>query len=125
MTRNSVVGDMFLYQHYFEQLQVFYIFTNQCLQSLKHKDSFGKEKNKKNKTCSIFDKTLSKVFLDNFHALNRSQINDLIIITPCKVQLITCIDLFGGPPNNSKNNSNKKNIGLYKKRDSEQTITAR
>ena len=38
---------------------------------LKHKDSFGKEKNK-NKTCSIFDKTLSKVFLNNFHALNRS-----------------------------------------------------
>ena len=28
-----------------------------------------------------------------------------------------CIDLFGGPPNNLKNNSNK--------RDSEQTITAR
>ena len=36
---------------------------------LKHRDSFGKE-NKKNKTCSIFDKTLSKVFLNNFQALN-------------------------------------------------------
>ena len=34
-----------------------------------------------------------------------------------------CIDLFGGPPNNLKNNSNK----LFKKnkRDSEQTITAK
>ena len=30
---------------------------------LKHKDSFGKKKKKKKKTCSIFDKTLSKVFL--------------------------------------------------------------
>ena len=30
------------------------------------------KKNVKNKTCSIFDKTLSKVFLNNFHALNRS-----------------------------------------------------
>ena len=40
--------------------------------SLKHRDSFGKEKKKKKKTCSIFDKTLSKVFLNNFHALNRS-----------------------------------------------------
>ena len=38
---------------------------------LKHRDSFGKEKFK-NKTCFIFDKTLSKVFLNNFHALNRS-----------------------------------------------------
>ena len=36
---------------------------------LKHRDSFGKEK--KN-NCSIFDKTLSEVFLNNFHALNRS-----------------------------------------------------
>ena len=39
---------------------------------LKHRDSFGKGKKKKKKTCSIFDKTLSKVFLNNFHALNRS-----------------------------------------------------
>ena len=38
---------------------------------LNHRDSFGKEKKKK-KTCSIFDKTLSKVFLNNFYALNRS-----------------------------------------------------
>ena len=38
---------------------------------LKHRDSFGKEKKRK-KTCSIFDRTLSKVFLNNFHALNRS-----------------------------------------------------
>ena len=38
------------------------------LQVLKHRDSFGKEK----KNCSIFDKTLSKVFLNNFHALNQS-----------------------------------------------------
>ena len=59
---------------------------------LKHRDSFGKEKCKKN--------------------------YDLIIITPSKVQLITCIDFFGGHPNNSKNNSKNK-------RDSEQTITAR
>ena len=36
---------------------------------LKHRDSFGKEKKKK-KTCSIIDKALSKVFLNNFHALN-------------------------------------------------------
>ena len=35
---------------------------------LKHRDSFGKE----NKTCFIFDKTLSRVFLNNLHALNRS-----------------------------------------------------
>ena len=38
---------------------------------LKHRDSFGKEK-LKNNTCSIFDNTLSKVFLNNFHAWNRS-----------------------------------------------------
>ena len=38
---------------------------------LKHRDSFGKEKKKK-KSCSIYDKTLSKVFLNNFHAMNRS-----------------------------------------------------
>ena len=38
---------------------------------LKHSDSFGQEKKRK-KTCSIFDKTLSKVFLNNFHALNQS-----------------------------------------------------
>ena len=37
---------------------------------LKHRDSFGKDFFLK--TCSIFDKTLSKVFLNNFHALNRS-----------------------------------------------------
>ena len=29
------------------------------------------KKSVKNKTCSIFHKTLSKVFLNNFHALNR------------------------------------------------------
>ena len=34
-----------------------------------------------------------------------------------------CIELFGGLPNNSKNNSNK--LFLKNKRDSEQTITAR
>ena len=39
-------------------------------QTLKHRDSFGKEK--KNHTCFIFDKTLFKVFLNNFPALNRS-----------------------------------------------------
>ena len=52
-------------------LVTFFCVWLNCIIPLKHRDSFGKEKFKNN-TCSIFDKTLSKVFLNNFHALNRS-----------------------------------------------------
>ena len=51
---------------------------------LKHKDSSGEDI--KNKTCSSFDKTQSKVFLNNFYTLNRVRLmHGLIINTPCKV----------------------------------------
>ena len=42
------------------------------------------------------------------------------MITPCKVYLMTCIDLFKKPPNNSKHNSN--NFFFLINRDSKQTI---
>ena len=58
---------------------------NASANTLKHRDSFGKDFYFFIKLVLYFDKTLSKVFLNNFHALNQSYINDLIIITPCKV----------------------------------------
>ena len=39
---------------------------------LKYRDNFGKENCKKINMFCIFDKTLSKVFLNNFHVLTRS-----------------------------------------------------
>ena len=77
------------------------------VEKLKHRDSFGKEKKK----FYILVIQYSKYFWTTFklwtevrltiwwlnHAKYTYRFNVIDI----------CIDLFGGPPNNSKNNSNK------------------
>ena len=53
-------------------------------------------------TCHI----INNISEQYFHFDQKLDIT-LIMNKPCKEQLITCIDLFGGPLNDLQNNSNK------------------